>query len=73
MSTEEKNIEQVNDENVDESPTETENPIEVCLQHKIFSQIPFTATDEIGLITIIVLHIICWFRNLFRPTNVQFD
>lgn len=29
MSTEEKNIEQINDENIDESPTETENPIEV--------------------------------------------
>ncbi|XP_070505053.1 cAMP-regulated phosphoprotein 19 [Chironomus tepperi] len=28
MSSEDKNIEQVNDENIDESPTETENPIE---------------------------------------------
>jgi len=29
MSSEDKNIEQINDENIDESPTETENPIEV--------------------------------------------
>lgn len=29
MSSEDKNIEQMNDENIDESPTETENPIEV--------------------------------------------
>lgn len=29
MSMEEKNIEQINDENIEESPTETENPTEV--------------------------------------------
>lgn len=55
MSSEDKNIDQINDENIDESPTETENPIEVRSSANF---------DEIN-------HLNCYFQFQQNPQDVE--
>ena len=56
MSSEDKNIEQMNDENIDESPTETENPIEVRSRlHFVMKLTIFINCDSIARFFIIFL------------------